>query len=127
MSDTPRTNAATQCCNTHPDYVHAEFARTLERELANTQKELESVRLEFQAACDHDWEKVDASFSHEFGTEVIHYQQCEKCGKRAEWDDIEHDDSDPPERDDDEPNYDAPKPLTPLENHQRNDEHSPNL
>lgn len=28
---------------------------------------------------------------------------------------------------DPQPDYDAPKPLTPLENHMRNDEHSPSL
>jgi hypothetical protein len=30
--------------------------------------------------CDHDWHFQDDSFDHEFGTEVIHYWLCEKCG-----------------------------------------------
>lgn len=29
--------------------------------------------------CDHDWQKVDDSFDHEFGTEIIHYLRCAKC------------------------------------------------
>lgn len=29
--------------------------------------------------CDHEWEFVDASFDHEFGTETIHYWRCELC------------------------------------------------
>ena len=28
---------------------------------------------------DHDWEFVDDSFDHEFGTERIHYWSCTKC------------------------------------------------
>lgn len=31
--------------------------------------------------CDHEWEFCDDSFDHEFGTEVIRYWRCEKCGK----------------------------------------------
>jgi hypothetical protein len=30
-------------------------------------------------ACDHDWKFVDDSFSHEFGTEQVHYFRCELC------------------------------------------------
>lgn len=30
--------------------------------------------------CDHEWVFQDDSFDHEFGTEVIRYWQCEKCG-----------------------------------------------
>ncbi len=30
--------------------------------------------------CDHEFEFVDESFDHEFGTEVVHYMQCQKCG-----------------------------------------------
>ncbi len=60
--------------------------------------------------CDHCWEHVDASFSHEFGTRVIRYDECSKCGVRREADDEV------------EPDYDVERPLTPLENWQRNDE-----
>lgn len=30
---------------------------------------------------DHDWQFQDDSFDHEFGTEVIHYDLCERCGE----------------------------------------------
>lgn len=40
MSTTPRTDAATKCGNTHPDYVHAEFARELERNLQESNKSI---------------------------------------------------------------------------------------
>lgn len=31
--------------------------------------------------CDHDWQFVDESFSHEFGTEVLGSWECLKCGE----------------------------------------------
>jgi hypothetical protein len=80
----------------------------------------EALIKEIQSTCEHKWEKVDASFSHEFGTEVIRYMQCEKCGKHAEGDDVDDGPDEPPERD---PDYDAERPPTPLENWRRNDEH----
>lgn len=36
--------------------------------------------------CDHDWETVDDSFDHEFGTETILYRKCSKCDKESEFD-----------------------------------------
>lgn len=36
---------------------------------------------------DHEWEKVDDSFSHEFGTEIIIYQRCVKCGAERDLED----------------------------------------
>jgi len=30
--------------------------------------------------CDHEWEFVDASFDHQFGTEHVWYDECSKCG-----------------------------------------------
>lgn len=33
--------------------------------------------------CDHEWEHIDASFDHEFGTEQIHYNKCKKCGEET--------------------------------------------
>lgn len=30
---------------------------------------------------DHDWKFIDESFSHEFGTEIVHYWVCERCEK----------------------------------------------
>jgi hypothetical protein len=29
--------------------------------------------------CDHEWEVIDDSFSHEYGTEIIVFEQCAKC------------------------------------------------
>ncbi|MBC2594898.1 phosphohydrolase [Ruficoccus amylovorans] len=31
--------------------------------------------------CDHEWETIDGSFSHAFGTESIVYERCKLCGK----------------------------------------------
>ncbi len=31
--------------------------------------------------CPHQWERVDDSFDHAFGTEVIRYDRCELCGE----------------------------------------------
>lgn len=36
--------------------------------------------------CDHEWEDVDDSFDHEFGTEQIHFRRCAKCGEESECD-----------------------------------------
>lgn len=30
--------------------------------------------------CAHEWRLVDDSFAHEFGTEVVKYWECDKCG-----------------------------------------------
>jgi hypothetical protein len=30
---------------------------------------------------DHEWEFQDDSFDHEFGTEVVHYWECQRCGE----------------------------------------------
>ena len=38
----------------------------------------------------HDWEYEDYSFDHEFGTEVIRYRICQKCGLMQ--DESEYDD-----------------------------------
>ena len=40
--------------------------------------------------CDHEWEEVDDSFDHEYGTEQIHFRRCVKCGEETEVD--RHDD-----------------------------------
>lgn len=37
-------------------------------------------------SCDHEFEVVDDSFDHEYGTEQIFYQRCSKCGKTREHD-----------------------------------------
>jgi hypothetical protein len=29
---------------------------------------------------EHDWEFIDDSFDHEYGTERIHYWRCRECG-----------------------------------------------
>lgn len=122
MSTTPRTDANCFSATTERpssgdfelEVVYADFARGLERDAALLRKELETLTTDFQAVCPHeDWEKVDNSFSHEFGTQVIRFEQCTVCGKHRDWDD-----------EGPEPDYDAEKPLTPMQNHQRNDEHN---
>ncbi len=92
----------------------------LERDLAAVRNERDELKLqidEIRANCDHEFRHCDDSFDHAHGCEVIRYLECEKCGLRKP-------DEDGP---DDEPDYDAPKPLSALENYQRNDEHSPLL
>ena len=37
------------------------------------------IDLSVMPRCDHDWEEVDDSFDHEFGTEQIHFHRCSKC------------------------------------------------
>jgi hypothetical protein len=32
-----------------------------------------------QSTCDHDWKVIDDSFDHEFGTERVVFERCEKC------------------------------------------------
>lgn len=39
-----------------------------------------------QAQCDHDFEFVNDSFDHEYGTERIHFERCTKCGLEREAD-----------------------------------------
>ena len=34
--------------------------------------------------CDHEWNMVDDSFDHEYGTERIVFERCEKCDKERE-------------------------------------------
>lgn len=42
--------------------------------------------------CDHYWKARDESFSHEFGTEIVVYFECEHCGATREYEDSDHDD-----------------------------------
>lgn len=35
--------------------------------------------------CDHEYEEVDDSFSHEFGTHTVVYNRCAACGETAEY------------------------------------------
>lgn len=42
-----------------------------------------------QAFCDHNWKTVDDSFSHEFGTEIIVFERCEKCDLEREYKEAE--------------------------------------
>lgn len=41
---------------------------------------------------DHDWKLQDDSFDHEFGTESVHYWQCEQCGAIREMEAGDYDD-----------------------------------
>jgi hypothetical protein len=36
--------------------------------------------LDDPSTCDHDFQFHDDSFDHEFGTEIVRYWLCEKCG-----------------------------------------------
>lgn len=40
----------------------------------------ERMRQDDDPPCDHEWEFLDESFSHAFGTEKIHSLECQKCG-----------------------------------------------
>lgn len=35
--------------------------------------------------CDHEWKLIDDSFDHEFGTETILYERCERCDEEREY------------------------------------------
>lgn len=41
--------------------------------------------------CPHNWETKDDSFDHEFGTEMIVYQECSWCGAQKEFSDVGED------------------------------------
>ena len=43
---------------------------------------------------DHEWEFIDESFDHAFGTEVIEYFRCSICGEEASCEQMK-DDFDP--------------------------------
>jgi hypothetical protein len=34
--------------------------------------------------CDHDWDFVDESFDHEYGTERVHFWRCKLCDAERE-------------------------------------------
>jgi len=34
---------------------------------------------------DHDYEVIDDSFDHEYGTEQIFYKRCKNCGHETEY------------------------------------------
>lgn len=46
-------------------------------------------------ACDHEWVYQDDSFDHEYGTEVIRYWLCEKCGETKPFKSTDFGDSEP--------------------------------
>lgn len=68
--------------HTHPEAIEYELAAA----------ELERAAAPAPEECDHDYELVDDSFDHEFGTEQIVYRRCKTCGHEAE--------ADPPSADD---------------------------
>lgn len=53
---------------------------SLRAEVARLTKERDEFQAELQKICDHDWQHIDDSFDHEFGTEQVHSCLCEKCG-----------------------------------------------
>jgi hypothetical protein len=34
--------------------------------------------------CDHEWTFRDESFDHAFGTETVHFFECDLCGKNRD-------------------------------------------
>lgn len=50
--------------------------------------------------CDHDWKFVDDSFSHEFGTEQIHFKECQICGITENVSSSDYEFDDPVDEDD---------------------------
>lgn len=52
------------------------YILTEDRESIMTTEEVVEVE---EGVCDHNWEYVDDSFSHEFGLERVEYYQCSKC------------------------------------------------
>lgn len=53
---------------------------TLRAQLATVTAERDELRGKLQDKCEHEWEHIDDSFDHEFGTEQIHCWRCESCG-----------------------------------------------
>ena len=60
----------------------SENVKTLDwNRMTDAEKEEEAFLDLKRELCDHVWHTVDDSFDHEFGTEVIVYDECELCGK----------------------------------------------
>lgn len=64
---------------TKPDESR-ELCVRLTQERDEARKERDDFQAELQKVCDHDWTHIDDSFDHEFGTEQVHSNFCEKCG-----------------------------------------------
>jgi hypothetical protein len=63
--------------------VETEAAQTLLRRVRQSEgmrEEINSLTVRLQTECDHDWKIRDNSFSHEYGTEIIVLDECQKCG-----------------------------------------------
>lgn len=63
--------------HTHPEAL----------DYAEHQDELVAAADTTPAKCvddDHDYELIDDSFGHEFGTEIIVYRRCKVCGHETE-------------------------------------------
>lgn len=60
----------------------------------NANNDHASARMEMadKSHIDHDWKFQDDSFDHEFGTERVHYWQCERCGAMREMEAADYDD-----------------------------------
>jgi hypothetical protein len=83
-----RTTLSGQTCYVPPEF-QAEMDE-LKRKLAEHQATIKEM--EKQVTCDHDWHVQDDSFGHEFGTEIIVYDLCEKCGATKQCDEVDYDD-----------------------------------
>jgi hypothetical protein len=67
----------------------------------NANVDLDSANIESQdkSRIDHEWEFQDDSFDHEFGTERVHYWQCQRCGAMRDMEPADY-----------HPEYDDPTP-----------------
>lgn len=68
---------------------HEDYADRME-EAGDKEREIRQDR-EAVEPCDHDWKRVDDSFSHEFGTEIIVFERCQKCDMERPYSEPEYD------------------------------------
>lgn len=134
---TPKTDAAAfSTRDWFLQVVSADFARELETDNAALDEELRQTREILFHDLDRDRDGITtphlavvagnaiAALRQQVAdltAEITEIQSACTCGAAR---DTKPEDPDPFDKsDDDEPDYDAPKPLTALENHLRNDEH----
>lgn len=65
-------------CHSWINDGHAQFLDDTTHDLRGKTVPLREI------VCDHEWEPVDDSFDHEYGTERIVFERCELCGATRE-------------------------------------------
>jgi hypothetical protein len=82
----------TPCWHCNKPYVNTELSCP-HCCATNPNHDLESATIESQdnSHIDHNFESVDDSFDHAYGTEQIHYQRCLRCGKTEKASDADFD------------------------------------